>query len=212
MVLTHLQPLTSDTSYSVLPQVQQELLEKPSSKEDNLRMLLDLNGNVCQVVTGVSVGQSPPKSTISLDLTSSFPVFPILTAPGYQIKFDSRDLCVSSLEQPFYRSIDERTLVYFADNSKQLLEAYVESGEGIDRAGGFAVQVTVTYHVWSHLITAIFKGFRRDAYSKNRGRLSQRRGLPGCILFQITGAFSRGGTSFFGNLSIAVAVNMTKPG
>ena len=35
----------------------QELLEKPSSKEDNLRMLLDMNGNVCEVVTGVVVGE-----------------------------------------------------------------------------------------------------------------------------------------------------------
>lgn len=33
-----------------------ELLEKPVSKDDNLRMLLDLNGNVCEVVTGVSLG------------------------------------------------------------------------------------------------------------------------------------------------------------
>lgn len=42
----------------------------------------------------------------------------------------------------FGRSIEERTLVYFAENPRELLEAYVESGEGIDRAGGFAVQVS----------------------------------------------------------------------
>ncbi len=35
----------------------QELLEKPADKADNLRMLLDLNGNVCEVVTGVTVGE-----------------------------------------------------------------------------------------------------------------------------------------------------------
>lgn len=69
-------------------------------------MLLDLNGNVCEVVTGVVV------------------VFPVLQSPGYKIQ-----------------SIDERTLVYFADSERKLVEAYVESGEGIDRAGGFAVQV-----------------------------------------------------------------------
>lgn len=57
VVLTHAQPVTSDTSYSVLPQVNQELLEKPISKDDNLRMLLDLNGGVCEVVTGVVVGE-----------------------------------------------------------------------------------------------------------------------------------------------------------
>jgi septum formation protein len=36
--------------------VRQELLEKPTSKEDNMRMLLDLNGGVCEVVTGVALG------------------------------------------------------------------------------------------------------------------------------------------------------------
>jgi septum formation protein len=40
----------------VLPDVKQELLEKPASKEDNLRMLLDLNGGVCEVVTGLVIG------------------------------------------------------------------------------------------------------------------------------------------------------------
>ncbi|KAK2462471.1 hypothetical protein APHAL10511_005441 [Amanita phalloides] len=85
--------------------IRPDLLEKPTDKKDNLRMLLDLNGNVCEVVTGVTL------------------VYPILVAPGYGIK-----------------SIDERTLVYFADNPKHLIEAYVESGEGIDRAGGFAIQ------------------------------------------------------------------------
>ena len=36
----------------------QELLEKPLDKADNYRMLLDLNGGICEVVTGVSVGMS----------------------------------------------------------------------------------------------------------------------------------------------------------
>ncbi|OSC96967.1 Maf/Ham1 [Trametes coccinea BRFM310] len=46
----------------------QDILEKPRDKEDNLRMLLDLNGGVCEVVTGVTL------------------VFPVLEAPGYRIK------------------------------------------------------------------------------------------------------------------------------
>ena len=54
--MTHAQPITSDVAYSMLPAVNQELLEKPSSKEDNLRMLLDLNGGVCEVVTGLVIG------------------------------------------------------------------------------------------------------------------------------------------------------------
>ena len=44
--------------YEDAPPASQDILEKPSSKEDNLRMLLDLNGNVCEVVTGVSVGKT----------------------------------------------------------------------------------------------------------------------------------------------------------
>jgi len=68
-------------------------------------MLLDLNGQQGEVVTGISI------------------VYPILTAPGFQIK-----------------SLDERTIVQFSNNPDHLLKAYVDSGEGLDRAGGFAVQ------------------------------------------------------------------------
>ncbi|KZT51991.1 Maf/Ham1 [Calocera cornea HHB12733] len=82
-----------------------EILEKPASQADNLRMLLDLNGHKCEVVTGVTI------------------VYPILIAPGYAIK-----------------SIDERSVVHFADSPIHLLEAYADSKEGLDRAGGFAVQ------------------------------------------------------------------------
>lgn len=105
IVLTHTQPATSQIDYALLPSASQELLEKPKDKADNLRMLLDLNGQVCEVVTGVTL------------------VYPILTSPGYGM-----------------HSIDERSLVYFADNPQHVLQAYVDSGEGIDRAGGFAIQ------------------------------------------------------------------------
>lgn len=43
----------------------QDLLEKPVSKEDNLRMLLDLNGGVCEVVTGISLGASCSSETMN---------------------------------------------------------------------------------------------------------------------------------------------------
>ncbi|TNY20988.1 Maf/Ham1 [Rhodotorula diobovata] len=39
-------------------------------------------------------------------------------------------------------SLVVKTKVIFADNSPRLLKAYVECGEGIDRAGGFAIQGT----------------------------------------------------------------------
>jgi len=105
VVLSHIEPASFGGDSSLLPQTRPDILEKPTSKDDNLRMLLDLNGAACEVVTGVTL------------------VYPILTAPGYQMK-----------------SIDERTLVYFAECSPSFLESYADSGEGADRAGGFAIQ------------------------------------------------------------------------
>ena len=58
VVLTHPSPGLSQTPFANAPMDRQEILEKPISKEDNLRMLLDLNGGVCEVVTGVTVGVS----------------------------------------------------------------------------------------------------------------------------------------------------------
>jgi Maf-like protein len=43
------------------------------------------------------------------------------------------------------RSIDERTIVHFADNNIEKIRAYVDSGEGIDKAGGFAAQVGIPF-------------------------------------------------------------------
>ena len=49
------------------------------------------------------------------------------------------------------REMDERTLVYFADSPLHILKAYVENGEGFDRAGGFAVQVRSDHLFLVHL-------------------------------------------------------------
>lgn len=59
-MLTHAQPSTSESSYAAIPDSVQHLLEKPADKEDNLRMLLDMNGAVVEVVTGVTIGQQHP--------------------------------------------------------------------------------------------------------------------------------------------------------
>lgn len=122
--------------------MRQELLEKPTSKEDNIRMLLDLNGGVCEVVTGVALG-AKIMSNILLRVLISISVYPILSAPGYEIKCSvlSSECSSDQIYFVLYRSMDERTLVYFADNPLHVLKAYVDSQEGLDRAGGFAVQV-----------------------------------------------------------------------
>ena len=54
VVFTHALP---STTLEMELGTRQELLEKPISKADHLRMLQDLNGNVCEVVTGVSLGE-----------------------------------------------------------------------------------------------------------------------------------------------------------
>ena len=70
VVLTHAPETSSTVSQSVLTSAlgptPQEILEKPQDKADNLRMLMDLNGNVCEVVTGVTV------------------IYPVLQSPGYK--------------------------------------------------------------------------------------------------------------------------------
>ena len=68
VVLTHPPPGLDSVPFENQGPLIQEVLEKPSSKEDNLRMLLDLNGGICEVVTGVTL------------------VYPVLEAPGYKIK------------------------------------------------------------------------------------------------------------------------------
>lgn len=54
--MTHPPPGLESIQFDPTGPVMQEILEKPISKEDNLRMLLDLNGGICEVVTGVSLG------------------------------------------------------------------------------------------------------------------------------------------------------------
>lgn len=56
-MLTYIVHATTGFDDSLLPQERPEILEKPMSKADNLRMLLDLNGVVCEVVTGISLGK-----------------------------------------------------------------------------------------------------------------------------------------------------------
>jgi septum formation protein len=89
------------------------VLEKPVDKADQLWMLADLNGNACEVITGVAV------------------VYPVLVSPGYEIK-----------------CMEERSIVYFVDHKPSVLKAYVDSGEGVDRAGGFAIQVCTIFFAY----------------------------------------------------------------
>nr|XP_018264365.1 septum formation protein Maf [Kwoniella dejecticola CBS 10117]OBR86523.1 septum formation protein Maf [Kwoniella dejecticola CBS 10117] len=59
----------------------------------------------------------------SLSLMAGRQLYPTIEAPGFKVQ-----------------SISASTLVQFYDNSDETIRAYVDSGEGIDRAGGFAIQ------------------------------------------------------------------------
>jgi len=61
--------------------------------------------------------------TIHLVVTAVTIIYPQIAHPGFAVK-----------------SLCEETRVKFADNPTSLLEAYVNSGEGLDRAGGYAIQ------------------------------------------------------------------------
>ncbi|TEB16667.1 hypothetical protein FA13DRAFT_1872504 [Coprinellus micaceus] len=114
---------------------EQQLLEKQGTKEENLRMLLDMNGNVCEVTTGVTL------------------IFPVLQSPSYKVS-----------------SIDERTLVYFADGEEKLVKSYVESGESAGRAVlGFEHDADGS---------AWYDRTRRAAGEEGRGRLEHCGGFP----------------------------------
>lgn len=90
VVLTHPLPgLSSIPRFEDEAPFPQDILEKPIDKDDNMRMLLDLNGGVCEVVTGVSIGARlvPNSSQRTVILSSILSVvFPVLEAPGYKIK------------------------------------------------------------------------------------------------------------------------------
>jgi septum formation protein len=61
---------TSATGHAPIPVGwRPDILEKPLNKEDQLRMLADLNGESCEVVTGIAI------------------VYPVLQSPGYQIVY-----------------------------------------------------------------------------------------------------------------------------
>ena len=177
-MLTHQAAPTSDISTSILPPFHPDILEKPTSKADNLRMLLDLNGHSCEVVTGVTV------------------VFPILQAPGYSVKCAAQITNTQTNRlDTISRSIDERTLVHFTESTPRILQAYVDSGEGLDVAGGFAAQVC---RLPMSLIRPLrfLLGHGRHADTEIRWRLLERGRLPRSVFLQVLTVAHRRGRGF----------------
>lgn len=105
----------------------EEIMEKPLDPIDHARMIAELNdGTVGDAWTGTTITlyHSPPLTVPQCEVVTGLTiVHPTLQQPGYQL-----------------RSLSERTKVHFASSPPEVLQAYVESGEGSDRAGGFAIQ------------------------------------------------------------------------
>lgn len=57
--------------------------------------------------------------------------------------------------------------MYFADNPQHIINAYVDSEEGIDRAGGFAIQVRRNSVISATDVESDILGIGRHSYTKN---------------------------------------------
>ncbi|XP_026634325.1 N-acetylserotonin O-methyltransferase-like protein isoform X2 [Microtus ochrogaster] len=95
------------------------ILEKPRDKEDAMRMLRRLSGRQHSVITAVAIVLFPP-----------------VTTPG---DGDPRDPGAPPPD-PEVTSFHEETLVTFSPLTDELLHDYVDSGEPMDKAGGYALQ------------------------------------------------------------------------
>ncbi|CAH7685781.1 inosine triphosphate pyrophosphatase-like protein [Phakopsora pachyrhizi] len=86
------------------------IIEKPVSRQSQLLTLSEL------------VDLSSSKDSRIEVVTGVSVVYPIVSSPGYRVK-----------------SFAESTKIWFGDLDRETLIAYVEGGEGIDRAGGFTI-------------------------------------------------------------------------
>ncbi|CAI7911496.1 unnamed protein product [Closterium sp. NIES-53] len=102
-------PPTLVIAADTVVEIDGELLEKPASKEDAIRMLSLLSGRKHRVFTGVAL------------------VLPAVTDPLIG-------------RSPLLRSFHECTQVEFASLSRAEIEAYVATGEPMDKAGGYGIQ------------------------------------------------------------------------
>lgn len=83
--------------------------------------------------------------------------------------------------------------MYFSDSPQHVVQAYVNSGEGLDRAGGFAIQVRRCGSKFSVDVTHIdiMSGIGRTPDPENRRRFLQCRWFSGSIVFYPFGPLGR---------------------
>ena len=76
-------------------------------------------------------------------------------------------------------------MVYFSDNPQRLLEAYVENGEGLDRAGGFAIQVGQNDSNYIFLVLKVSQGQGGLLVRKIEGDYHNVVGFPAASFFKL---------------------------
>jgi septum formation protein len=125
-----------------------EVLGKPSSKEDAVRMLRELSGRANVVHTGVALVTALPDGEGAL-----------VVSDGDEAK------------------------VFFAELDDEEIEAYVESGDPLDKAGAYGIQGAFSVHITGvegsyftvvglpvHLVYDLLKRFGiLPAHAKKRG-------------------------------------------
>lgn len=121
----------------ILPGQTPTILEKPLSKADQLRMLESYQGVPVVVATGVTIGAVLSRATLpalpadlsracSATAASNARLLSVIARVVHQgacSRLKSRENLAHPLSQQ----------IHFADNSSELLQAYVDCGEGIDR-------------------------------------------------------------------------------
>lgn len=77
--------------------------------------------------------------------------------------------------------------MYFADSPKHILKAYADSGEGLDRAGGFAIQVNYLTACFTLLCTnaTSVKGLGGLLVRKVEGDYHNIVGFPAASFFKL---------------------------
>mgnify|MGYP002718995584 CR=1 FL=1 len=169
------------------------ILEKPSSKGDQLDMLESYRGADVRVATGVTLGETLFVSGLThscgtrTEISPLIAVQPQLATPGYSCT----SLVVTSKVSAVTTRTSSRSLtdtvsegqVVFAENSPTLLNAYVESGEGIDRSVESIQQDGVSTSSWLTSFSLQSWRLRDSRHGRpldraHRGRLQQHRRLP----------------------------------
>jgi putative bifunctional nucleoside triphosphate pyrophosphatase / methyltransferase len=102
------------------------IMEKPESKQHAFEMLKQLSGKEHSVFTGVSIIVSCDPKQTAADTDS------LRTQVAGVVENDIQN----AIEWQFY----EETRVQFAELSDEMIQEYVESGEPMDKAGGYGIQ------------------------------------------------------------------------